>query len=193
MTQGFTMWRRGEVVRPPDSGREVTGAVAPGTPGVASVPRVHATETEAKRTMDKDVVNIGKSVVIKGELSGSEDLVIEGTVDGKVELSEHVLTVGSHGKLKAEVFAKIVIVLGEVVGNITASEKVDIRDSGSVDGDIVAPRVAIAEGAHLRGSVDMQKKPAAPVVPVQAAKPEVKLAPLPGGTPVPGGQRIAAG
>ena len=87
--------------------------------------------------MDKDVVNIGKSVVIKGELSGSEDLVIEGTVDGKVELSEHVLTVGSHGKLKAEVFAKIVIVLGEVVGNITASEKVDIRDSGSVDGDIV--------------------------------------------------------
>jgi len=187
------MWRRGEVVRPPDSGREVTGAVAPGTPGLASVPRVHAPETEAKRTMDKDVVNIGKSVVIKGELSGSEDLVIEGTVDGKVELSEHVLTVGSHGKLKAEVFAKIVIVLGEVVGNITASEKVDIRDSGSVDGDIVSPRVAIAEGAHLRGSVDMQKKPAAPVVPVQAAKPEVKLAPLPAATPGPGGQRIAAG
>ena len=143
--------------------------------------------------MDKDVVNIGKSVVIKGELSGSEDLVIEGTVDGKVELSEHVLTVGSHGKLKAEVFAKIVIVLGEVVGNITASEKVDIRDSGSVDGDIVSPRVAIAEGAHLRGSVDMQKKPAAPVVPVQAAKPEVKLAPLPAGTPGPGGPRITAG
>lgn len=187
------MWKRGEVVRPPDSGREVTGAVAPGTPGVASVPRVHATETEAKRTMDKDVVNIGKSVVIKGELSGSEDLVIEGTVDGKVQLSEHVLTVGSHGKLKAEVFAKIVVVLGEVVGNITASEKVDIRDSGSVDGDIVAPRVAIAEGAHLRGSVDMQKKAAAPVGPVQAAKPEVKLAPLPAGAPVPGGQRIAAG
>lgn len=187
------MWKRGEVVRPPDNGREVTGAVAPGTPGVASVPRVHATETEAKRTMDKDVVNIGKSVVIKGELSGSEDLVIEGTVDGKVELSEHVLTVGSHGKLKAEVFAKIVVVLGEVVGNITASEKVDIRDSGSVDGDIVAPRVAIAEGAHLRGSVDMQKKPPAAAVPVQAAKPEVKLAPLPAGPPVPGGQRIAAG
>jgi cytoskeletal protein CcmA (bactofilin family) len=143
--------------------------------------------------MDKDVVNIGKSVVIKGELSGSEDLVIEGTVDGKVELSEHVLTVGSHGKLKAEVFAKVVIVLGEVVGNITASEKVDIRDSGSVDGDIVSPRVAIAEGAHLRGSVDMQKKPAAPAAPVQVAKPEVKLAPLPAGTPGPGGQRIAAG
>jgi len=141
--------------------------------------------------MDKDVVNIGKSVVIKGELSGSEDLVIEGTVEGKVELSEHVLTVGSHAKIKAEVFAKIVIVLGEVVGNIAASEKVDIRDSGSVDGDILSPRVAIAEGAHLRGSVDMQKKPAVAAAPVQAAKPEVKLAPLPAGTPGPGGQRMA--
>ena len=93
------MWRRGEVVRPPDSGREVTGAVAPGTPGVASAPRVHAPETEAKRTMDKDVVNIGKSVVIKGELSGSEDLVVEGSVEGKVELGENVLTVGAHGKI----------------------------------------------------------------------------------------------
>ena len=184
------MWKRGEVVRPPTGGREVTGAVPPGAPGVPSAPRVHAPETEAMRHMDKDVVNIGKSVVIKGELSGSEDLVIEGTVEGKVELGEHVLTVGAHGKIKAEVFAKVVIVLGEVVGNITASEKVDIRDSGSVDGDILSPRVAIAEGAHLRGSVDMQKKPAAAAVTVQAAKPEAKLAPLPAATPGPGGQRL---
>jgi len=108
--------------------------------------------------MDKDVVNIGKSVVIKGELNGSEDLTIEGHVEGKIELKEHVLTIGPNGKIKAEVFAKVVIVLGEVRGNIIASEKVDIRDNGSVDGDIVAPRVAIAEGAHFRGSVDMQKK-----------------------------------
>ena len=185
------MWKRGEVVRPSVSGREVTGAVVPGAPGVPSAPRVHAPETEAMRYMDKDVVNIGKSVVIKGELSGSEDLAVEGTVEGKVELGENVLTVGAHGKIKAAVFAKIVIVLGEVVGNITASEKVDIRDSGSVDGDIVSPRVAIAEGAHLRGSVDMQKKPAVAVVPAQAAKPAVELAPLPAGTPGPGSQRIA--
>jgi cytoskeletal protein CcmA (bactofilin family) len=184
------MWKRGEVARPPVSGREVTGTVAPGAPGAPSAPRVHAPETEAMRQMDKDVVNIGKSVVIKGELSGSEDLVIEGTVEGKVELGEHVLTVGAHGKIKAEVFAKIVIVLGEVVGNITASEKVDIRDSGSVDGDILSPRVAIAEGAHLRGSVDMQKKPAV-AAPAQGAKPEVKLAPLPAGPLGPGSQRIA--
>jgi len=65
---------------------------------------------------------------------------------------------GPHGRIKAEIFAKAAIVLGEVVGNITASEKVDIRDNGSVDGNIVSPRVAIAEGAHFRGSVDMQRK-----------------------------------
>ena len=103
------------------------------------------------------MVNIGKSVVIKGELNGSEDLTIEGHVEGKIELREHVLTIGPNGKIKAQVFAKAVIVLGEVTGNITATEKVDIRDNGSVDGDIVSPRVAIAEGAHFRGSIDMQR------------------------------------
>jgi cytoskeletal protein CcmA (bactofilin family) len=96
-------------------------------------------------------------VVIKGELSGSEDLTIEGQVEGKIELRQNVLTIGPNGKIKAQVFAKSVIVLGEVVGNVTASEKVDIRDNGSVDGDLVSPRVAIAEGAHFRGSIDMQR------------------------------------
>jgi cytoskeletal protein CcmA (bactofilin family) len=106
----------------------------------------------------RDVVNIGKSVVIKGELNGSEDLTIEGQVEGKIELRQNVLTIGPNGKIKAAVFAKAVIVLGEVVGNVTASEKVDIRDNGSVDGDLISPRVAIAEGAHFRGSIDMQRQ-----------------------------------
>ena len=101
--------------------------------------------------------NIGKSVIIKGELSGSEDLTIEGNVEGKIELRENVLTIGPNGKIKAEVFAKQVIVLGEIVGNVTASEKVDIRDNGSVDGDITSPKVAIAEGAHFRGAIDMNR------------------------------------
>jgi cytoskeletal protein CcmA (bactofilin family) len=121
--------------------------------------------------MEKDIVNIGKSVVIKGELNGSEDLTIEGHVEGTIQLREHVLTIGPNGRIKAQVFAKSVIVLGEVTGNVTASEKVDIRDNGSVDGDIVSPRVAIAEGAHFRGSVDMQRKGGP-----QASKPEVKAA-----------------
>ncbi len=120
--------------------------------------------------MEKDIVNIGKSVVIKGELNGSEDLTIEGHVEGTIQLKEHVLTIGPNGRIKAQVFAKSVIVLGEVTGNVTASEKVDIRDNGSVDGDIISPRVAIAEGAHFRGSVDMQRK-AGGAQPQAAAKP----------------------
>ncbi|MBA3232011.1 MAG: polymer-forming cytoskeletal protein [Acidobacteria bacterium] len=102
-------------------------------------------------------MNIGKSVVIKGELNGSEDLTIEGQVEGKIELRQNVLTIGPNARIKAQVFAKSVIVLGEVTGNVAASDKVDIRDNGSVDGDIAAPRVAIAEGAHFRGSIDMQR------------------------------------
>ena len=120
-------------------------------------------------------MNIGKSVVIKGELNGSEDLTIEGHVEGTIQLRDHVLTIGPNGRIKAQVFAKSVIVLGEITGNVTASEKVDIRDNGSVDGDIVSPRVAIAEGAHFRGSVDMQRKGA----PAQAAKPATAPAPAP--------------
>jgi cytoskeletal protein CcmA (bactofilin family) len=118
--------------------------------------------------MEKDIVNIGKSVVIKGELNGSEDLTIEGHVEGTIQLRENVLTIGPNGRIKAQVFAKAVIVLGEVTGNVTASDKVDIRDNGSVDGDIIAPRVAIAEGAHFRGSVDMQRKAGAPEKPKSA-------------------------
>jgi cytoskeletal protein CcmA (bactofilin family) len=102
-------------------------------------------------------VNIGKSVIIKGDLSGSEDLTIEGQVEGKIELRQNILTIGPNAKIKAQVFAKAVIVQGEVQGNIAATERVDIRDAGSVDGDLAAPRIAIADGAHFRGSIDMQR------------------------------------
>ncbi len=137
--------------------------------------------------MEKDIVNIGKSVVIKGELNGSEDLTIEGHVEGTIQLKDHVLTIGPNGKIKAQVFAKSVIVLGEVTGNVTATDKVDIRDNGSVDGDIVSPRVAIAEGAHFRGSVDMQRK-AAPAQ--QQAKPAAQAAAQAQSLPQP--QRVGA-
>jgi cytoskeletal protein CcmA (bactofilin family) len=117
---------------------------------------------------------IGKSVVIKGELNGSEDLMIEGTVEGKIELRQHVLTIGGNGKIKAQLFAKSVIVLGEVAGNITASEKVDIRDNGSVEGDIISPRVAIAEGAHFRGTIDMQRQQGASAATASAPRPSAE-------------------
>jgi cytoskeletal protein CcmA (bactofilin family) len=138
--------------------------------------------------MERDIVNIGKSVVIKGELNGSEDLTIEGHVEGTIQLKDHVLTIGPNGKIKAQVFAKAVIVLGEVTGNVTASDKVDIRDNGSVDGDIVAPRVAIAEGAHFRGSVDMQRKAGAQPQ-VSAPKPVQVPAAVAAAAPQPAAQR----
>jgi cytoskeletal protein CcmA (bactofilin family) len=147
------MWKRDEAVKP-------TGqTILPTSPAVQPHPAsTSAPQPESRPQSGRDVVNIGKSVVIKGELNGSEDLTIEGQVEGKIELKDHVLTIGPNGKIKAQVFAKALIVLGEVNGNVTASEKVEIRDGGSVDGDIVSPRVAIAEGAHFRGSVDMQRK-----------------------------------
>jgi len=107
----------------------------------------------------EEVVNIGKSVFIKGELTGDEDLTIEGRVEGKIELKDHNLIIGPNGKINAEVNAKNVTIIGSVVGNIAASEIIEIRASGSVIGDIKAPRISIADGAHLKGSVDMQKGP----------------------------------
>src|SRR6188474_3022781 len=154
------MWKRDEAVRPASGQPAAPQPTAPAMPG-APPPRSEA----SRHNMEKDIVNIGKSVVIKGELNGSEDLTIEGHVEGTIQLRDHVLTIGPNGKIKAQVFAKAVIVLGEVTGNVTASDKVDIRDNGSVDGDIISPRVAIAEGAHFRGSVDMQRKGAAAASP----------------------------
>ena len=148
------MWKRDEAVKPTGAASLSRASAGGCSPPAAAAP---AARPDDRRTAGgEDIVNIGKSVVIKGELNGSEDLTIEGHVEGKIELRDHVLTIGPNGKIKAQVFAKAVIVLGEVTGNVTASEKVDIRDNGSVDGDIVSPRVAIAEGAHFRGSVDMQ-------------------------------------
>jgi cytoskeletal protein CcmA (bactofilin family) len=132
-------------------------------------------------------VNIGKSIVIKGELNGSEDLTIEGQVEGKIELRQNVLTIGPNGRIKAQVFAKAVIILGEVTGNVTATEKVDIRDNGSVDGDIAAPRVAIAEGAHFRGSIDMQRAGVKPADSKAEVKPAAQPQEKPGAVVTPAG------
>lgn len=165
------MWKRDEAVKPPQP------AAAPVIPPVPQ--ESLSVRAEAVRHQEKDTVNIGKSVVIKGDLSGSEDLTIEGQVEGKIELRQNVLTIGANGKIKASIFAKAVIVQGEVTGDITASERVDIRDAGSVDGDLSAPRIAIADGAHFRGSIDMQRQGVkAPDVKATETKPaDVKPAP----------------
>jgi cytoskeletal protein CcmA (bactofilin family) len=111
--------------------------------------------------MDK-IVNIGQSIHIKGELTGNEDLTIEGKVEGKVFLKDHNLTVGANGKLVAEIQAKTVMVLGEITGNITADDKVEVAATGSMRGDIQAPRVVLADGAKFKGAIDMDRKSGSP-------------------------------
>lgn len=139
------MWKREEAAKPVNP-VPATNATVAGVGGSRS----------ASRGGDRQNAHIGKSVVIKGDLSGSEDLTIDGQVQGQIELKQHILTVGPQGRIRAKIFAKIVVVLGEVVGNIKASDKVSIRDTGAVEGDIVAPKVAISEGARFRGKIDMQ-------------------------------------
>ena len=151
------MWKREEPVRPAASVKGTSQQIPGGSAETAK------RSSRAAGSLGRDVVNIGKSVVINGELSGSEDLTIEGKVDGKIDLRQHVLTIGPHGKIKAQVFAKSVVVMGEVIGNIAATDKINIRESGSVDGDVTAPRIAIFEGARFRGSIDMQQSKASTV------------------------------
>jgi cytoskeletal protein CcmA (bactofilin family) len=102
------------------------------------------------------MANIGKSITIKGEVTGDEDLVVEGRVEGRFDLKNHHLTIGTNGDVKAEVSAKAVTVIGRVTGNINATERVEIRETGRVDGDIVAPRLLVQEGAQVNGAITMK-------------------------------------
>jgi cytoskeletal protein CcmA (bactofilin family) len=105
-----------------------------------------------------DFAHIGKSVVIKGELSGSEDLYVDGNIEGSIELRNNSLTVGPNGKIKATVSAKIVVVQGLIEGAVTASDRVELKKSAVVNGDITTQRIAIEEGAAFRGKVDIQRE-----------------------------------
>jgi cytoskeletal protein CcmA (bactofilin family) len=117
--------------------------------------RVEPVEYKNAEQNHKTSASIGKSIVIKGELSGTENLTIEGQVEGRIDFKDNVLTIGSTAKIKAEIFAKTIIVNGEVKGNVHATERVQIHDNASVYGDIISPRVAIADGANFYGTIDM--------------------------------------
>ena len=105
-----------------------------------------------------EFAHIGKSVIIKGELSGSEDLYVDGQVEGSIELSGNRLIIGPHGQVRAKVNAKGVIVQGKLDGNILAGERVELTKSAIVVGDIATQRVAIEEGAYFKGKVDIQRE-----------------------------------
>jgi cytoskeletal protein CcmA (bactofilin family) len=111
-----------------------------------------------------DVANIGKSVLIKGELSGSEDLFLDGEVEGSIDLGEHNLTIGPHGRVRANVKARDVVVHGKVDGNILGTERVELKRSAVLVGDISTQRIVIEDGAFFKGAIDIKKEvKAAPV------------------------------
>ena len=116
---------------------------------------------------------IGKSVMIKGQIFSREDLTIDGEIDGSVELQEHRLTVGPHGKLQAGVKAREIVVLGTIHGNVEASDKIDIRKDAKLVGDIKTARIVIEDGAYFKGSIDIARpeisKPAAAPAPKPVA------------------------
>ena len=102
---------------------------------------------------DNLVMNLGNSMSIKGELSGSEDLTLYGHMEGSIRLPDHTLTIGPDADIRAEISAKALVIMGTVTGNVTAAERVDIKSTGSLVGDLISPRLAIADGGSVRGKV----------------------------------------
>ena len=128
----------------PDSVRQVRPANA----GKSSVSAVGAQST------------IGKTLLIKGEITGSGSVHIEGKVEGSIELREDRVTVGRNGRVSASIAAQDIVVLGEVLGSCNAGDHLDIRSEGSLYGDVVVSRISVEEGAYLTGSIDIRREPA---------------------------------
>jgi cytoskeletal protein CcmA (bactofilin family) len=140
------MWKRDQSVTPVSAQREPPpNLVQPAPPAGPA----------AGKFAEKLIMDLGTSVAIKGELSASEDLTLCGQMEGSIRLPDHTLTIGPNADVRAEIVAKAVVIMGAVTGNLTATERVDIRATGSLIGDLASPRLAIAEGGSLRGKVQM--------------------------------------
>lgn len=129
----------------------------PSHPEPAPAPPRPAPPVETRRA-ERATATIGPSIFIKGDLSGDEDLVIEGRVEGKIDLKQHNVTIGKNGRVRADVFGNTVVVEGEVDGNLFAQQQAILRQSGAVRGNITAPRVMLEDGSRFRGSIDMESK-----------------------------------
>ena len=148
--QPTTPGRPGEAERP----AMPTTSTTPSMSEPVATPRPVATTTA---TTTADQATIGKSLVIKGEVTGSESLYIDGRVEGSINLSGNRVTVGRNGVVAANINAREIVVLGKVRGNLTASDRVDIRSDGSLTGDVVAARISIEDGAFFKGGIDIRK------------------------------------
>jgi cytoskeletal protein CcmA (bactofilin family) len=119
-----------------------------------------ANEISSKAAVDERRVSawIGTALVVQGKVISSQDLTIDGKVEGTIELGDHGLTIGSGAEIKADLVAQTITISGAVTGNVTATSVVDLRSTGSVDGDITTPRLIMADGAVIKGKVDANRK-----------------------------------
>ncbi len=138
-------------------------------PVVAPVIKEKLMDTPKPEGFRADVAHIGKSVLVKGELSGSEDLYLDGEVEGSIDLKGHSITIGPHGRVRANVNARDVVVHGRVEGNVRGTERVELKKSAILVGDIFTQRIVIEDGAYFKGGIDIQKE-----TPKAEAKPEPK-------------------
>lgn len=130
---------------------------APTTPSFEASSSRPAPAPAAQNASTGEQATIGKSLVIKGEVSGSESLYIDGKVEGAISLPGNRVTVGRNGQVAANINAREIVVLGKVRGNVTASDRVDIRSEGSLTGDVTAQRISIEDGAFFKGGIDIRK------------------------------------
>ena len=151
------MWKPNQPGSPSQSpSTEPARPAAPSTAGYeATTPRPSGTSPAAAAGSDQ--ATIGKSLVVKGEVTGSESLYIDGKVEGAINLPGNRVTVGRNGQVSANISAREVVVLGKVRGNINASDRVDIRSEGSLTGDVIAQRISIEDGAFFKGGIDIRK------------------------------------
>lgn len=145
----------------------------------SSASQPHTTQTPSGRTpaprKGGGPATIGPSITIKGDVSGDEDLVIQGRIEGKVNLGQHNVTIGPDGRVKADVHGRTVIVEGEVEGDLLAQEQIILRQTAKVQGSIAAPRVSLEDGAVFRGAIEMDAsgKPMKPAAERVAPKNDV--------------------
>jgi len=120
-----------------------------------------AMSTDAMRplggTADRATARLGSSLHVKGEISGNEDLLIDGSVEGLIQLDERKLTVGATAKVTADIIAREVVVFGNVKGNLRAKDRIEIKKDGSVNGDLTTARIMIEDGAYFKGSIEIDK------------------------------------
>ena len=156
------MWKKNDAPIPQNTPAPTPApAAAPAAPAPSAAVHAPAPPQPVRAAAPSTSVTIGASVVIKGELSAKEDLTISGRVEGRIEVRDHVVRVGRDAQVNAEINARAVIVEGSVTGNVNATERIELLENGSVEGDIAAPKIAMAEGAQFRGKIDMAAKNAA--------------------------------